>query len=138
MKQIYSIALVLLVFASCSPKLHYVGNKTRPTDQIDVYVEASSIRKNYDVVGKGYVDYNYTLAGKLYEEKILRKAIEKARANGADAIYFKQILDHRNETIIETNDHRLFSDSNYDRNSTKSIARIGLYRGKEILFLKYR
>jgi hypothetical protein len=83
MKKIYFYSSLILLFSSCSPRINYVGGTSEPTSQVDVFVDEGAIKKDYDIIGKGYV---HGLAIHLRIEKVQSKAIEKARKKGADAV----------------------------------------------------
>jgi hypothetical protein len=83
MKKIYFIIPIISLFFSCSPGIKYVGSASAPTSHVDVFVDKSAIKKNYEVIGKGYVD---GIANSQRAEKIQSKAVEKAMKKGADAV----------------------------------------------------
>ena len=74
MQKIYFFSSIILLFTSCSPGINYIGRSNAPTSHIDVYVNEAAIKKNYDIVGKGYVNGITFSKG---AEKIQKKAIEK-------------------------------------------------------------
>lgn len=82
MRKIYTSFLSILLF-SCSAKIHYVGQASTPTKKTDVYITESAIKKNYDLVGQGYLN---TWAAHSKPEKIQTLAEETAKKKGADAV----------------------------------------------------
>jgi hypothetical protein len=79
---------VFFLFTSCSKHFNYIGsiNKKKPT-QVDIYVSAKAIKKPYEIMGKGFMERSpFT---RKFQEKLQLKAIQKAKAVGADAILFE-------------------------------------------------
>ncbi|HEV7331207.1 MAG TPA: hypothetical protein VGN63_09220 [Flavisolibacter sp.] len=85
MTKIYLCLLSASLLSSCTPTISYLGNTYQPTKDVDVYVDESAISKEYTIMGKGYVE---SLIGTI-SEKIQKKAINKAKQKGADAVLFK-------------------------------------------------
>lgn len=89
MKKIY-FSFSLILFSSCFPHINYMGNSFPPTKDPDFYVDEKSIDKPYKVIGKGYPDG----VGSQALKTLQKKAIEKAKKKGADAVlvqdYFAQ------------------------------------------------
>ncbi len=97
--------------ASCVTWVGYVGSSFDPTRNVDVYVDRSAIDKSFTIVGKGYVQYAF-LGGS--PESIQRKAMKKAKANGADAVLIEdRVLAGNDLTLIRTGDslHPVFQGS---------------------------
>ncbi len=46
MKKIYFLSILILLIASCSPRIKYLGNSYAPTSQVDVFVSEDAIKKN--------------------------------------------------------------------------------------------
>ena len=88
MKKIYFSFFCLLLF-SCAPKIHYVGQASATTKKVDVYISESSIKKNYELVGQGYLN---VLAAHSRPDKIQRLAEETAMKKGADAVIISDYL----------------------------------------------
>ncbi len=80
--------LLLILFYSCGTKLNYLGSSYTPSKNVDVYVDASAIKKPYTIIGKGYMVYGYGFDSKSRIEDIQERAIKKAKEKGADAILF--------------------------------------------------
>jgi hypothetical protein len=81
MNKIYFVLLMIL-FSSCLPRINYLGNSFPPTREPDVFVDEKSIDKPYKIIGKGYPDG----VGTLTLKSLQKKAIEKAKKKGADAV----------------------------------------------------
>ena len=134
MKKFYT-PLFILTILSCSPKVTYVGSKYAPIDKVDVYVDASAIMKPYIIIAKGYPGVSLTLSV-VNKEKILKKAILKAKENGADAVFLRDYYIQTSGTSITTT---IATDSTIGT----GISNISLqpnqgYITNEILFLKYK
>ncbi len=82
MNKIYFLLLIILL-SSCTTTINYLGNSYTPTRNPDLYVTEKSIDRPYKIVGKGYP--RFRLFGHS-PEKIQRKALEKAKKKGADAV----------------------------------------------------
>jgi hypothetical protein len=82
MKKIYLPVISILLF-SCAPKIHYVGQVSPSTKKVDVYISESSIKKNYELIGQGYLN---VWAAHSKPDKIQRLAEETAMKKGADAV----------------------------------------------------
>ena len=133
MIKIYSLFLSV-TFCSCftSRHIHYLGNSFPPTKHVEVYVDASAIRKPYTIIGKSYVDRTHLLSS---NERIQQAAIEKAKQKGADAILFQDY------TVISGNTIQTVTKSDsMGRSSigfkTTAISPVETER-LDILFLKY-
>jgi hypothetical protein len=137
MKNVYIICFVTIIISSCSAaKFRYVGSKNPPVQKVDVYVDEKSIKKQYDIVGKGYAEPNWKR--KPDQEKMLEMAIEKAKINGADAVFFKETFIPTPGTSINTHTQTDSLGKSIITNSNTSVIPVYGYFNKEILFLKYR
>lgn len=133
MKQLYYVFILSLLLSSCySAQVHYMGSSYQPTKKIDVYVDASAIKKPYTVIGKGYTNTIYERA----LERVQDNAIAKAREKGADAVLF-------NEVYIVGDGSTISGTSKAD-SIGKSLVTVSqtyvkpvVSSRREILFLKY-
>ena len=133
MQKIY-LLLFSLSFLSCATKISYLGNVSAPTQNIDVFVERSAIKKSITIVGKGYVEQGLYTRTSL--NKIQDKAIDKAKSKGADAILFEEYyVRHEGTSISSTTT----TDSVGKSLVTTTRGSIGpvISSGRNILFLKY-
>lgn len=80
-------AISVIAFSSCTARLNYLGSSFAPSKNVDVYVDASSIKKPYTIIGKGYMEYSLYTKARI--DKMQTKAIKKAKEKGADAILFQ-------------------------------------------------
>ena len=87
MNKIYFVLLAVF-FSSCLPHINYMGNSFPPTKNPDFFVDEKSIDKPYKVIGKGYPDG----VGSLAIKTLQKKAIEKAKKKGADAVLVQDYL----------------------------------------------
>jgi hypothetical protein len=85
MLKLYPLLLSILLSSCFAPALDYLGSSYTPTRDVDVYVDASAIKRSYSVMGKSYVD----IRGLITLEKVQQAAVEKAKQKGADAILFR-------------------------------------------------
>lgn len=89
MNKIY-VSFLVIFFSSCFPRINYIGNSFPSTKEPDFFVDEKSIDKPYKIIGKGYPNKPGTYGLKTLQ----KKAIEKAKTNGADAVlvqdYFVQ------------------------------------------------
>lgn len=139
MKQIYTLCLFVILFSSCSfkgTKVNYVGSKNSPTEKVDVYVDESAIKKQYEIVGKGYLQT--PVWRQNVQEKLLEKAIEKAKKNGADAIFYKEVFIPTPGTNISTYSQTDSLNKGLITKTNTSISPTYGYFHKELLFLKYK
>jgi hypothetical protein len=84
MKQRYTPLFLLFFLTSCFAKIGYVGSSYTPTTNVDVFIDESSIKKTYDIVGKGYPRFAF-----ITPEQIQSKAVAKAKQKGVDAVLIK-------------------------------------------------
>ena len=129
MNKIYPLFLMIF-FSSCFPSINYLGDSFPSTKEPDFYVDEKSIDKPYKIVGKGYPNG----FGSLTLKTLQKKAIEKAKKKGADAVlvqdYFIQAAVANSSTI-------------YHNGEGKGIAGNSTFSGGSvdtqfiILFLKY-
>jgi hypothetical protein len=129
MLKIYTfMAAAMLFLSSCGFRIGYIGDSFSPTSKVDVYVDPSSIKRPYTVMGKGYVERTVGIEGSA--ERIQAKALKKAREKGADAILFEDYFFLPTASLATT---RIDS----GRTSVPHSG-IALASGKNILFLKYQ
>lgn len=137
MKQFYILSSITILFYSCNmAKVHYIGSKNNPTQKVDVFVDEAAIKKPYEIIGKGYAQASWR--SRNDQEKILEKAIEKARKNGADAIFYKEIFIPATGTNINTYTRTDSLEKSLVTNSNTSVSPVYGYFHKEMLFLKYK
>jgi hypothetical protein len=83
MRKIYPFFVCILLF-SCTSKIHYVGQASASIKKkVDVYISENSIKRNYDLIGQGYLN---VWAAHSKPDKIQKLAEETARKKGADAV----------------------------------------------------
>jgi len=90
MKKIYFLSSIILLFASCATRINYLGNSYAPTSNVDIFVTEDAIKKNYEVVGNGYVKHAYWTSFSGKAEKIQRLVVEKAKKKGVNAVLIKE------------------------------------------------
>ena len=125
MRKIYTPLLLLL--SSCT-QVNYLGSRYAETQNVDVFVTQASVKKPFEVIGKGYV--RRTAGPEPKVETIQRKAVEKARSKGADAVVIEDYyLVDRTSSIAPTDSLRRTRILNYGNPAISS--------GFTILFLRY-
>jgi len=128
MYKIYSLLIIILF--SCSTRINYLGTSEPPTKHVDVFVDASAIKKPYTIMGKGYQGLSTTM------EVMQQKAINLAMEKGADAVLFQDyfITDEPATAYdIAKTDSTGKTLSAKRRNETSSVVSSRI----NILFLKY-
>ncbi len=100
MKKLYSSVVLMMILCSCGTSINYLGTTYPSTKNIDVFVSGSSVKKPFEIIGKGYVR---NLVGQPSIDKIQKKTIEKAKVKGADAVLFEDYYVVDNTTSITTN-----------------------------------
>lgn len=90
MRHFYAFLFPAFLLASCGTVVDYVGSSYPPSDKVDVFVSLSSVKKEYQVIGKGYV--GAAPFARRTGEKAQKKALKKARSKGADAIVVQDYL----------------------------------------------
>jgi hypothetical protein len=122
--------LYLLLFppflASCGTIVDYVGNSYPPSNKVDVFVTLPSVKREYQVIGKGYA--NSALMVRRVGERVQKKAVQKARSKGADAVVIQDYL------LMQP---LLSSDSSKGGVALSNIAVNQGQQGFVVLFLKY-
>ena len=134
MRKLYFSLLPALFVSACATRVAYVGSSYTPTQQVDVYVTQQAVKKPFDIIGKGYA---HTPVSFTNEEKIQRKAVEKAKQKGADAViiedYFVLATDNSVTTSVVSDSSRKVSVGVGTAQSHPSVT-----SGLQILFIRYK
>jgi hypothetical protein len=126
MRKIYTPVLLLL--SSCT-QVNYLGSSYAETQNVDVFVTQASVKKPFEVIGKGYVRHMAGPAPKV--ETIQRKAVEKAKLKGADAVLIEDYyLVDKTSGIATTDSLR--------RTQILNDGGLAISSGFTILFLRYK
>ena len=134
MYKIYTTLFLSVILLSCySAKVHYIGSSFEPTRRTDVFVDESSIKKPFTIIGKGYVSTSYERA----LGRIQKNAIETAKEKGADAILFQDVFIVDESSSI-SGISRSDSSGRSSLSIRKSVASPVITTKREILFLKYQ
>lgn len=128
--------ILLIVFCSCGSHLNYLGSSYAPSKNVDVYVDASAIKHPYTIIGKGYMEYGVGGTVKNRIDKMQTKAIEKAKAKGADAILFQDYYIKENGASVQTVTKADSVGKSLVSVQTGSVSPVVSSR-TDILFLKY-
>jgi len=133
MYKIYPLFLVVL-FSSCLPKISYMGNSYAPTKEPDFFVDETSIERPYKIVGKGYPER----FGSLFLETMQKKALEKAKTKGADAVLIQDYFTYSGVGNIHSVYHSDSSGKGLLRTGSSAVTTDNLGSPQFIiLFLKY-
>jgi hypothetical protein len=132
MKILYSLLVATTFFGSCGVRINYLGSSLAPTEHVDVYVEASAIKKPYTIIGKGYpLHFTYNALTKLQ-----KKVVETAREKGADAVLFQDFyLQERGTNFYSAT--RTDSAGNGVIATTSGAVGPVITAGRNIYFLRY-
>jgi hypothetical protein len=127
MRKLYVILLSIL-FSSCVTQINYLGSDFPPTENVDVFVTQASVKKPFDVIGKGYLRDG---SPKATVEIIQKLAVEKAKTKGADAVIIEDryLVDDSGTLITRTDS---------TRGVHTSYANPSIASGFNILFLRYK
>ena len=134
MLKLYPVLFVVTIVSSCGVSLSYLGNAYDKTSRVDVYVDASAIKKPYTVMGKGYQENANHMLFTL--EQLQEKVIAKAKEKGADAVLFQDYYlsqpgyGYSSVTVTDTLSRGVIT-------TTNSQAQPIVSSGRSILFLKY-
>jgi hypothetical protein len=130
MIKFYLLLISILCF-SCHVHQHgYLGSTFTPTKNVDVFVDVSTIKKPYTIIGKSFTEMDsFTNL-----ERIQQKAIEVAKQKGANAILF-QDYQFQDVGTVQTVSKRDSSSSSSVRVRTTTTPVVTTRL--DILFLKY-
>ncbi len=138
MKPFYILFPLSIFFVSCSGlRLSYIGSKNPPTQKVDIYVDAGAITRSYKIVGKGYIESSWT--GKSNLKKMLALAVNEAKQNGADAVFYRELFvpTPLPATNIQTYSRTDSIPRGIITNSQTMVTPSYGFFYKELLFLKY-
>ncbi len=133
MKKIYVLLFPVLA-ASCATHVKYLGASYKPTTQVDVFVDKASIKRGYDIMGKGY-EASAFIAPNI--TAVQKKAVKVAKNKGADAVFFEEyfVVDKglaiNTVSTADSVGKGIVAVSNTTVNPTSST-------GYKIYFLKYK
>lgn len=128
MRKLYS-PLFLILFTACGTQVRYLGSNYSVTESVDVFVTQSSVKKPFEIIGKGYIQHR--VGPEPSVEIIQRKAVEKAKANGANAVVIEDYFLVDNTSSISTRADSLKRIKVAETNPAISS-------GFTILFLRYK
>lgn len=133
MKKTIPILLASFLFISCDTPatVRYLGSSypTSADKNIDVFVDASAVRRPYTIMGKGYAPFGF-----ITPERLQYYTVEQARKHGADAVLFIDHIYFSEQTVIRTNN---IFDTAGRKTRSSTIAGPVISKEREILFLKY-
>jgi len=89
--------LGMILFFSCSPTIHYLGESYPETIQLDVYYDEADVEQEYTTIGKmthdNYLDFEVN--------NIKNSMIRKAKEKGGDGIIFLELTKTGEEDIFD-------------------------------------
>ena len=129
MRKLY-FPLFLILLASCGTQVNYLGTTYPSTKNVDVFVDQASVKKPFDVIGKGYIKRN--IGPEISVEAIQRKAVEKAKINGANAVVIEDYY-----LVDKTSSITKQIDSSWNLTHTANI-KPAVTSGFSILFIRYK
>lgn len=134
MYKIYFLVL-LVAISSCSTKIRYIGKSLPPTKNIDVFIAEQSIKKDFDLIGQGYLG---GFGPHTNQNKIQQKSELLGRKKGADAVL---ITDYYivNTGLTSTSNIIITDTLNSHITATgNTVVSPSIAGGYRILFLKYK
>ena len=129
MRKLY-FPLLLISLVSCGTQVNYLGTTYPSTKNVDVFVDQASVKKPFDVIGKGYIKRN--IGPEISVEAIQRKAVEKAKINGANAVVIEDYY-----LVDKTSSITKQIDSSRNLTQTSNI-NPAVTSGFSILFIRYK
>ena len=129
MRKLY-FPLLLILLVSCGTQVNYLGTTYPSTKNVDVFVDQASVKKPFDVIGKGYIKRN--IGPEISLETIQRKAVEKAKINGANAVVIEDYY-----LVDKTSSITKQIDSSWNLTHTANI-NPAVTSGFSILFIRYK
>ncbi len=73
--------LLIFTLVSCSPLIHYVGDRYPPTSSVDVYYAVKDVQREYTIMGR--------MTRELFDgDREKKEMIEQAKRKGAEGIIF--------------------------------------------------
>ena len=82
MKKTLLIFILIPLLYSCSSGVKYLGNSYAATQEVKIYFNKADIENPFELIGKVYLDVDEGTK----DEKIQNMILNKARANGGDAV----------------------------------------------------
>ena len=74
-----------ILLSSCSPVIYYLGDSYEPTSAVEIYYDASEVKKPYKTIGR--MTKEVSLSGDVEKKYMVREA----KKRGADAIIFSDL-----------------------------------------------
>jgi hypothetical protein len=137
MKKIYALLFILLP-ACTNVRVVYVGGQEKPVNHVDIFMDEALIKKPYEIMGVAKGTIGAYWPGRDYDEKIAKKAIERAKKNGADAILFSNYYNKLYTPETRQESKVVISDTSVNRTASQKTIPSPMSTGKQILFLKYK
>jgi len=95
MKKLILFSALILLFTSCGPTIHYLGETYSSKSDVEIFYDINDVKTNFVVIGQMTHDkfINYDL------ENIKKEMVKKAQLKGADAIVFQDFSVERENEI---------------------------------------
>lgn len=87
MIKLYSLLLSVLLTSCFTPAHNYLGNSYTPTKDVDVYVDASAIKRAYSVMGRAMLTSEDLYPWKKFSELLLKQQNKKVLTLFCSVIY---------------------------------------------------
>ena len=132
MKRIAAVLCLLLLAPACA-HVDYLGRTYPPTTNVELFFSEADVTESYEVMGRVNAHANDFVAA----EKLQAKIMEKARANGADAVVilgFDRYKTGEHTTYSETTKEKRRGTQTTGSTSTSSESEKAI----EAIFLKYK
>jgi hypothetical protein len=93
------LILVVSAFMSGCAKTSYVGKTYAPTDNVDLFLDETSVTRPYEVMGQVSIDGESLVS----TDKLQQKMLEEAKARGANAVLIEDYKEIYTDSSTSTN-----------------------------------
>jgi hypothetical protein len=129
----YTASLCLLLLIPACAHVDYIGRSYPPTTDVELFFAEADITESYEVMGRVNAHANDIVSA----EKLQKKIIEKAKANGADAVVILGFERYK------TGEHTSYSERTKEkRRGTETSGSVSTSdeseKAIEAIFVKYR
>jgi hypothetical protein len=126
-------ALCLLLLVPACAHVDYIGRSYPPTSNVELFFAEADVVESYEVMGRVHARANDLVSA----EKLQTKIMEKARANGADAVVILGFERYK------TGEHTSYSERTKERRrGTETSGSVSTSdeseKAIEAIFLKYK
>ena len=126
-------ALCLLLLTPACAHVDYIGRTYAPTSNVELFFTENDVSAPYEVMGRVNARANDIVSA----EKLQKKIMEKARANGADAVVILGFERYK------TGEHTSYNETTKEKRSgtetsSSSATASDSEKSIEAIFLKYK